>query len=54
MISRKLCCLTLLAFTLAGYSIPRLSHLSIQSTPILKADGGHPEPPWPFPPQLGA
>jgi len=45
--SRKLCCLTLLAFTFAGYSIPRILHLSNPSTPILKADGGDPVPPWP-------
>ena len=52
--SRKLCCLTLLAFTLTGYSILRISHLSNQSTPILKADGGSPVPPWPTLPQLAA
>lgn len=52
MISRKLSCLTLLAFTLAGYSIPRISQLSNQSTPILKADGTDPVPPYPTPPQL--
>ena len=45
--SRKLCCLTLLAFTLTGYSILRILHLSNPSTPILKADGGDPVPPWP-------
>ena len=45
--SRKLCCLTLLAFTLTGYSILRTSHLSNPSTPILKADGTDPVPPWP-------
>ncbi len=50
MFSRKLSCLTLLAFTLAGYSIPRISHLSTQSTPTLKADGTDPVPPWPTPP----
>ena len=52
--SRKLCCLTLLASTLTGYSILRISHLSNQSTPILKADGGSPVPPWPTPLQLAA
>ena len=46
MISRKLCCLTLIAFTsLAGFSM--ISHPFNHPNPTLKVDGSQPVPPWP-------